>query len=434
MKGYDKKKALTPKLRFPEFREGAAWVSERMGKLYSFRGSNAHSRDKLNYESGSVKNIHYGDIHTKFPALFDIAEESVPYINPTEQLPPYDSGDYCVEGDLIFADASEDTNDVGKSIEIVRLRGQRLLSGQHTILARRNDDRLIVGFGGYLFRSGRIRSQIQKEAQGTKVYSISATRMGNVDIAFPGDEKEQQKIADCMAALDDVIAAQGRRVEALKTHKKGLMQHLFPRDGENIPRLRFPEFRKAPAWEERLAGQLFLNRTAEGEEGLPVYSVTMTNGLVKRSSLERRVDDIAEAHGNKKAFKNEIVYNMMRMWQGASGVALEDCMVSPAYVVLVPQAGAHSHFFAFLLKLPRYLRLLASHSQGLTKDRLRLYYKDFARIPLLSPGVREQEKIANLLSSIDSLITVDGERLEALKTHQKGLMQQLFPSLEEVEA
>jgi type I restriction enzyme, S subunit len=162
--------------------------------------------------------------------------------------------------------------------------------------------------------------------------------------------------------------------------------------------------------------------------------VTMTNGLVKRSSLERRVDDIAEAGGNKKAFKNDIVYNMMRMWQGASGVALEDCMVSPAYVVLASQADAHSHFFAFLFKLPKYLRLLTSHSQGLTKDRLRLYYKDFARIPLLSPDVSEQKQIANLLSSIDILIAVEVERLEALKTHHKGLMQQLFPSLEEMDA
>ncbi len=434
MKSDDKTKTLTPKLRFPEFRGGAAWVVERMGDLYSFEGNNSHSRDKLNYEAGAVKNIHYGDIHTRFPALFDITAESVPYINPTESLPPADSADYCVEGDLIFADASEDTHDVGKSIEIVRLNGERLLSGQHTILARRKDDRIMVGFGGHLFRSDRIRAQIQKEAQGTKVYSISATRLTGIEVAFPGDQKEQQKIANCVTALDEVIAAQTRKVATLKSHKKGLMQHLFPLDGESIPRLRFPKFRKAPAWEEIPAGQLFANRTEEGEDGLPIYSVTMTNGLIKRASLERRVDDIADAGGNKKACKNDIVYNMMRMWQGASGVASEHCMVSPAYVVLGPQAGAHSQFFGYLFKLPQCLRLLTSHSQGLTKDRLRLYYKDFARIPLLSPGIREQEQIASVLSSTDSLISVELERLEALKMHRRGLMQQVFPPLQERKA
>ena len=160
---------VTPKLRFPEFRKKPGWVTEPMEKLYSFMRNNILSRDKLNYTSGSVKNIHYGDIHTKFPALFDITKELVPFINSAEAVPPLDSEDYCVEGDLIFADASEDTNDVGKSIEIVKLNGERLLSGQHTILARRNDNRLIVEFGGYLFCSGKIRSQIQKLSQGTKV-------------------------------------------------------------------------------------------------------------------------------------------------------------------------------------------------------------------------------------------------------------------------
>jgi type I restriction enzyme, S subunit len=284
----------------------------------------------------------------------------------------------------------------------------------------------------YYFLHAHLKD-IEEATARTTVKHLSHSDVEKIHEPLPDDE-EQQKVADCLTSLDEMIAAQGRKVEALKVHKKGLMQQLFPGDGETLPRLRFPEFRNAQAWEERPAGQLFANRTEGGVEGLPIYSVTMTNGLVKRSLLERSVDDIAEADGNKKALQNDIVYNMMRMWQGASGTAVEDCMVSPAYVVLAPKPGVHSHFFAFLLKLPRYLRLLTSHSQGLTKDRFRLYYKDFARIPLPSPDVREQEKIANLLSSIDSLIAAEVERLEALKTHKKGLMQQLFPSLGEVGA
>lgn len=163
---------LVPRLRFAEFRNAPAWGVAAMDKLYSFMRNNSFSRDKLNYERGTAKNIHYGDIHTKFPALFDITKERVPFINDSEDIPGADSEDYCIEGDLVFADASEDTNDVGKSMEIVRLAGERLLSGQHTILARRKDDTLAVGFGGHLFRSGLIRSRIEKEAQGTKVYQI----------------------------------------------------------------------------------------------------------------------------------------------------------------------------------------------------------------------------------------------------------------------
>jgi type I restriction enzyme, S subunit len=429
----DANSTLTPKLRFPEFREGEAWTTESMESLYSFMRNNALSRDKLNYERGSVKNIHYGDIHTKFRTLFDIAKESVPYINDTEPLPAFDSEDYCIEGDLIFADASEDTNDVGKTIEIVHLNGERLLSGQHTILARRNDERLVLGLGGHLFKSGRIRSQIMREAQGTKVYAISAKRLGSVQVPFPADENEQQKIADCLTSVDELIAAQARKVDTLKTHKKGLMQQLFPREGETQPGIRFPEFQNAGEWRTRTAGSLFANRIAKGEAGLPIYSVTMRDGMVRRDSFDRNFYDIENVAGNKKACKGDIAYNMMRMWQGALGVAHEDCLVSPAYIVLSPLQGASADFFQFMFKLPSSLLLLTSHSRGLTADRLRLYYDDFATIQLRCPAPAEQHRIADALRSLEDLIVAQAQQLEALKIHKIGLMQQLFPSPEEAE-
>lgn len=143
--------ALTPKLRFPEFRNGPSWDGQPMGEAYSFKGNNSLSRDQLNYEHGAVKNIHYGDIHTKFSTLFDVTKETVPFINPSESLDGFWPDDDCVEGDMIFADASEDLADIGKSIELVRLNGERVVSGQHTIPARmivRNDQRGCAGEDG----------------------------------------------------------------------------------------------------------------------------------------------------------------------------------------------------------------------------------------------------------------------------------------------
>lgn len=212
-----------------------------------------------------------------------------------------------------------------------------------------------------------------------------------------------------------------------------MTEHLFPGEAESSPRFRLPEFRTAPAGEERPAGQLFANRVEDGEDDLPIYSVTINDGLVKRSSLTRRVDNIAKAEGNKKVRKRDIAYNMMRMWQGAFGVAPEDCMVSPAYVVLSPQSGVDPEFFSYLLKMPKYLRLLTSHSQGLTKDRLRLYYKDYAAIPLPFPDVREQQEIAKLLLSIDDVIATELKKLSGLEAHKNGLMQRLFPGPLELE-
>lgn len=196
----------------------------------------------------------------------------------------------------------------------------------------------------------------------------------------------------------------------------------------SVPRLRFPEFRDAGEWEEKKAGSLFSNRIEPGEEDLPIYSVTMNEGLIKRALLEREFDDIADSTRNKKSYHGDIVYNMMRMWQGASGIATEDCMVSPAYVVLEPANSLVSLFFAYLFKLPKYIRLLTTHSQGLTEDRLRLYYKDFSHIGLIIPQPPEQQKIAECLSSLDALIAAQARKIEALAMHKKGLMQHLFPA------
>ena len=301
--------------------------------------------------------------------------------------------------------------------------------------------RLKEGFSNIFFQNcfesnahgKQLKKHITSGARSNGLLNISKESFFGVEIPTPSSA-EQQKIADCLGSLDELIAAQARKVDALKTHKKGLMQQLFPREGETQPRLRFPEFQNAGEWEPRKAGTLFANRVSKGEHGLPIYSVTMHDGMVKRDSFERNFYDIEDAAGNKKVCKDDIAYNMMRMWQGALGVAPEDCLVSPAYIVLNPMKDAVPVFFQYLFKLPATLLLLTSHSRGLTKDRLRLYYDDFASIPLRCPAPAEQQRIADCLTSLDTLITVATQQLQTLQTHKKGLMQQLFPSAEAVEA
>lgn len=218
-----------PKYRFPEFKKDGNWIIETVGDVYEFKVTNSFSRENLNYENGSVKNIHYGDIHTKFNTLFDIAKEDVPFINPDVSIEKIRKECYCIVGDIVFADASEDMNDVGKSIEIVNLNKEKLVSGLHTLLARQKEKKLAIGFGGYLFKSDWVRKQIQREAQGAKVLGISATRISNVQIAYPKNHKEQEAISLCLSSLDEVIISQTEKIKQLKQHKKGLIQGLFPK-------------------------------------------------------------------------------------------------------------------------------------------------------------------------------------------------------------
>jgi type I restriction enzyme, S subunit len=217
-----------PRLRFPEFRDSEGWQTPQLASLYRFKRTNSLSRDQLNYEAGTIKNIHYGDIHTKFRTIFRLNDECVPYVNPKMTDNPFDDGALCEEGDIVLADASEDLDDVGKAIEIVSLDGQPVVAGTHTILASRRGDEPVVGFGGYLFQSAAVRAGIKKEAQGAKVYGISAKRISAISVPLPRTHAEQQRIADCLNALDDQIAAQTEKLDALRTHKRGLMQQLFP--------------------------------------------------------------------------------------------------------------------------------------------------------------------------------------------------------------
>ncbi len=175
-----------------------------------------------------------------------------------------------------------------------------------------------------------------------------------------------------------------------------------------------------------LLGDLFKNRREQGKLGLPVMSVTLNNGLVDRDSLERKTDTNLSPEKHLLIKKGDLAYNMMRMWQGASGVATHDGIVSPAYIVLSANEEIDSKFASYWFKTPRMIYLFWAYSYGLTKDRLRLYYKDFSKIPVSLPPLPEQQKIAKILSTWDQAIKQTEELIADKQKLKKGLMQQLL--------
>ena len=435
-------RTLVPKLRFPEFRKAAGWKCESMSKVYSFKGNNSLSRDKLNYASGSVKNIHYGDIHTKFSTHFDITKELVPFINDSE-LGLIRDENFCTEGDIVFADASEDLDDIGKSIEIVNLNNERVVSGTHTILARQTDDHLVLGFAGHLFKSGWVRAQIQKESQGSKVLGISPTRLRDTPLPFPPEKAEQQKIASCLSSLDEVIAAQARKLDALKTHKKGLMQQLFPSEGETQPRFRFPEFQHAGEWEEKSLDQLV--NIQSGGTPSKANSAFWNGSIpwVSAKDMKKLFLEDAEDHISADAVDDGarlvppgtllmLVRGMTLLKDVPICVVRRQMSFNQDVKALRPIDGVDSLFLAFLLVgcKDRLLEMVtvAGHGTGkLDTDELKA-------MALMLPSPAEQQRIATCLNTLDDLTATETQKLETLKTHKRGLMQQLFPSPEEVEA
>lgn len=173
-------------------------------------------------------------------------------------------------------------------------------------------------------------------------------------------------------------------------------------------------------------GELFKARREKGSEGLPMLSVTMNDGLVDRGSLDRKMETNLAHHEHLLVKKEDIAYNMMRMWQGASGRAEKEGLVSPAYVVLSPKKDIDSSYAAYLFKSHRLIYLFWAYSYGLTGDRLRLYFADFARIPVTVPSVGQQKKIADVLTTWDKAIAATERLARNSKAQKLALMQRLL--------
>jgi len=140
-------------------------------------------------------------IHTKFRSQFLLANEDVPFINTDIDLQRIAKDKYCREGDLVIADASEDYDDIGKTIELIDLDNEKVLAGLHTLLARPLNDDIFIGYGAYMMACENVRKQIKIIAQGTKVLGLSTGRMNKILLPVPS-KPEQQKIAAFLAAID----------------------------------------------------------------------------------------------------------------------------------------------------------------------------------------------------------------------------------------
>lgn len=173
-------------------------------------------------------------------------------------------------------------------------------------------------------------------------------------------------------------------------------------------------------------GDFFTSRRERGTPGLPMLSVTMNNGVVTRDSLDRKMETNLSDEEHLLVRKSDIVYNMMRMWQGASGLADRDGLLSPAYVVLAPKKGIDPLYASYLFKSSRLIYLLWAYSYGLTSDRLRLYFNDFKRIPVNIPSLPEQRKIGKIIFTWDKAIATAEKLLFTSKNQKKALMQQLL--------
>ena len=208
-----------PPLRFPEFTE--EWGRCKVSELLDFYSTNSLCWEQLEYETNTILNLHYGLIHVGLPTMVDLSKDKLPNIKEGNMPKNFE---LCKDGDIAFADASEDTNEVAKAVEFYNLDEKNVACGLHTIHGRDNADRTVIGFKGYAFSSDAFHHQIRRIAQGTKIFSISTKNFSECYIGIPSKE-EQTKIATLLRLIDERIVTQNKIIEKYESLIKGIAQH-----------------------------------------------------------------------------------------------------------------------------------------------------------------------------------------------------------------
>jgi type I restriction enzyme S subunit len=398
--------ALVPKLRFPEFRGAEGWEQKTGDRLFD----QINERNPqpglpvlaITQEHGAIPR-HMIDYHVS------VTEKSI------ESYKVVQVGDFIIS-----------LRSFQGGIEYSQYHG--ICSPAYVILRKRGE--ASDAYFKHYLKTDRFIQILTKNLEGLRDGKmVSYAQFSELLVPVP-KPPEQQKIAECLSSVDELIAAQARKLDALKTHKKGLMQQLFPREGETQPRLRFPEFQNAGEWAKMTLGQAatFYNGRAYKQEELldsgkfPVLRVGnfFTNKNWYYSDLE--LDETKYCDDGDLLYAWSASFGP-RVWHGGK-------VIYHYHIWKVEERRGIDRQFLFITLENETDRMKAQSANGLgllhiTKGTIEGWESSFP------PQPAEQQRIASCLTSLDDLIAAQTQKLEALKTHKKGLMQQLFPSPEE---
>ena len=399
----EQKKAVVPRLRFPEFRDAGPWEVKRLGEICAIKNGSSNAQDHT--ENGI------------YP-LFDRSEvikKSNRYL--------YDCEAVIIPGE-------------GATFTPRYYRGKfDLHQRAYALMGFRANARFV----GYQIEA--FKNLLVSQAVSSTVLSLRMPILERFTVLLPTGA-EQQKIADCLSLLDELIELEAKQLEALQAHKKGLMQQLFPREGETTPRLRFPEFRDAGPWEVKRLGDV-VSITGGGTPSrsrkdfwngnIPwVSSSDVSDESIHELKITRWITSEAVSSSATKIVPENSILLVSRVGVGKVAISRIPVCTSQDFTNLTP---LRDDFIFLGYYLSAWANVLKSFGQGMAIqgfkkqdiENLAIPLPDANSGPLPDANSGEQQKIADCLSSLDELIELQAKQLEALQTHKKGLMQQLFP-------
>ena len=418
--------ALVPKLRFPEFRSTEGW------KLVTLQEASVPVTERVGKRKLTPVSISAG----------------VGFVPQADKFGRDISGNqyelYTLISDGDFA------YNKGNSLRfpqgcVYLLQGWGKAAAPNVFISFR----LKGGFSNVFFQNcfdqnmhgKQLKKHITSGARSNGLLNISRENFFGVEIPTPR-LIEQEKVAECLSSIDAVIAAKARKLDALTSHKSGLLQQVFPREGESQPRLRFLDFQGKPDWLETTLGQLA--KLVRGPFGGSLKKeIFVPNGY---AVYEQQHAIYSDFHSFRYFITAE-KYRELRRFAVAPDDIIMSCsgtmgrfalvpdsaaagVINQALLKLTPNEFCDSRFLKEILELPSVQEKLLSQSAGgaiknvVSVDQIRA-------LPLRLPGLEEQKAVATCVGNLHDLIAAEAQMLEALKTYKRGLMQQLFPSLEE---
>ena len=407
----DKKIKIVPRKRFPQFESSEAWNELTLIQLSD------RITDKVGTEKLTTLSISAG----------------VGFVTQTEKFDRDISGNqyrnyiHIKKGDFSYNKGNSKKFPQGCIYELNEYEEAAVPNA--FISFRFHDDVVSDFYKGYFannFHGKQLRKHITSGARSNGLLNINADDFFNIVLPTPKETAEQQKIADCIESLDDLIGAENNKLKALQKHKVGLMQKFFPSGEESLPELRFKEFANIKI-AFKSGGELFDSISNKDHKcDLPILAISQEHGAVPREKIDYNVFVSDKSLESYKVVEIGDFIISLRSFQGGIEYSVYRGICSPAYIILRKKIDMCDQYFKYYFKTKKFIADLNKNLEGI-RDGKMVSYSQFSELVLPVPDKKEQQKIADCLCSADELINTQATKIEELRNHKNGLFQQLFP-------
>ena len=406
-----------PHLRFPEFIE--EWEICKVSELLDFYSTNSLSWEQLEYGEKAMMNLHYGLIHVGLPTMVDLRRDKLPNVKEGNMPKNFE---LCKEGDVAFADASEDTNEVAKAIEFFNLDNKDIVCGLHTIHGRDNKNKTVVGFKGYAFSSSAFHNQIRRIAQGTKIYSISTKNFSECYVGIPS-KAEQTKIATLLRLIDERIATQNKIIDKLKSLIKGLNDSLYAQYGDDV----LTSFSSLGLSYSGLSGK----SAQDFGSGKPyiTYLNVYSNNIINEKDFQYVA--IKEGEKQNVVEYGDVLFTLSSetpeevgigsVYLGNENVYLNSFCFG---IHIINTKIAFSPYLSYYVSSTPFRKFIYPYAQGST--RFNLCKADFEKASIKLPSLENQKRIYSILSHIESKTETEKSLLDLYNSQKQYLLRQMF--------